>query len=292
MAVSRRWKLAATGGLLVIVPVAWTVRHYHLLDRGSSTPLSVDEARDRYRESASTTIVATTSLPSSVPATTNAPVTTAPATTAPATTAPAPVVELPAPGVYTYTTSGRDSVDALGGAHHEYPATTTITVTSSGCGVSQRWDVLVERWELWQRCAEGDGVREVARTTYDQFFGQGQTDSYTCTGDVRPVDAEPGTTWTESCAQGDDVEVRHGEVVAREPMAVGDVTVDTLHVKVTITVEAYPSDTRVVETWYRVGSDLVVAQQAVASTTNPSPIGDVHYDESYEIHLDSLTPLT
>jgi hypothetical protein len=208
------------------------------------------------------------------------------------TTAPVTVAELPEPGVYTYTTSGRDSVDALGGAHHDYPATTTITVTRSGCGVVQRWDVLVERWEEWHRCADGDAVREPARTTYDQFFGQGQTDSYTCTGDARPADAATGTTWVASCVQGDDVEIRHGEVVGTESLTVGETAVDTLHVKVTITVDDYPDDTRIVETWYRTGTDLVVAQRALASTTNPSPIGDVHYEESYEIHLDSLAPLT
>lgn len=283
----------------MIVPVVWTVRHFHLLDRGSSTPLSVDDARERYRESASTTLVASTAppptntvAPDTVAPDTVAPVTSDTATIAPATTETIPHVELPTPGVYTYATTGRDSVDALGGAHHEYPATTTITVTTSGCGVLQRWDVLVERWEEWQRCVDGGAVREVARTTYDQFFGQGQTDAYVCTGDARPVDAPVGATWTSSCAQGDDVEVRTGEVVGTESLTVGDVTVDTVHVKVTITVSEYPDDTRIVETWYGAGSDLVVAQRAVASTTNPSPIGEVHYEETYEIHLQSLTPLT
>jgi hypothetical protein len=193
--------------------------------------------------------------------------------------------------VYTYTTTGHDSVDALGGAHHEYPATTTITVTTNGCGVTQRWDVLVERWEEWQRCADGASVREPARTNYDEFFGQGQTDAYTCTGDARPVDAPAGTTWTETCTEDGDTETRHGQVVGTEPQQVGGQTVQTLHVRVDIT-NAYPNDTQVVETWYLAGTDLVVAQQAHAGTTNPSPIGDVHYDEAYEIHLDSLTPLT
>ena len=34
---------------------------------------------------------------------------------------------LPMTGVYGYTTVGRESVDALGGAEHIYPDETTIT---------------------------------------------------------------------------------------------------------------------------------------------------------------------
>jgi hypothetical protein len=283
---------------VIVVAIAVVVEHFHLLDRGAATPLSIEEARDRYRDSTSTTSaavattnpavattgpeVATTSTDSVATSTSDSPATTAAA----ATTA-----RLPDSGVYVYATTGRDSVDALNGDHHDYPETTTITVSSSDCGVLQRWDVLVQRWEEWQRCADGSSVREPSRTTFDEFFGQSQTDSFTCTGDPRPVDAPPGTTWTTSCAQDADIEISEGVVVGTEDLTVGTSTVSTLHVRVTVTNEP-DGDKQVTETWYQVGTDLVIAQTGEAATSNPSPVGTVHYTENYEIHLTSLTPLT
>lgn len=59
------------------------------------------------------------------------------ASTMPATTSP---LILPEPGVYLYESSGFDSVDALTGARHDYPAQTTVTITTEGCGVRVRWE--------------------------------------------------------------------------------------------------------------------------------------------------------
>ena len=45
----------------------------------------------------------------------------------------------PLDGVYTYATRGQESLDVLGGTHHVYPATTTITVVTVPCGMRLRW---------------------------------------------------------------------------------------------------------------------------------------------------------
>jgi hypothetical protein len=193
--------------------------------------------------------------------------------------------------VYVYTTTGRDSVDALDGGHHDYPATTTITVTPTACGVQQRWDILEQRWEEWQRCVDGDGVSEIGRTNYDEFFGQSQTDVWACEGQQRPLDAAAGTTWSTTCASGSTSDRYDGVVIGTERQTVDTSTVDTLHVRVTITGDA-PSDHQIIDTWYLAGADLVVAQTATVATSNDSEIGTVHYAETYEIHLTSLTPLT
>jgi hypothetical protein len=298
MRTSRRWKIAGVAGVLAIAAAAWTVLHYHVFDGTASTPLSIEEARDRYREVATSTVdpsTTTAATPSTAPATTSAAPASASATSSTSSTSSpssAVVPQLPPLGVYVYTTSGRDEVDALGGAHHDYPATTTITVTPSECGVLQRWDVLQERWEAWDRCIDGDTIRQPARTTSDQFFGQTQTDSYTCTGDARPIDAPVGTTWIITCVQGAEADVHTGEIIGTESLTVGDHGVPTLHVRVSITTADTPSDVQTIDTWYQSGSDLVIAQTAHSATSNPSPIGAVHYVEDYEIHLTSLTPLT
>jgi hypothetical protein len=197
---------------------------------------------------------------------------------------------LPRPGVYTYTTVGRDAVDALNGDQHTYAPTTTITILPGGCGVTQRWDVLVERWLQWQRCERPGGVETVALVNFDTFFGRSQTDTYTCSGDPRPVDAPPGTSWTFTCLQGDVPDVYTGIVVGVEPRQVGGRTVDTLHVRVSVD-NGIPVDVQTIDTWYLLGTDLTVAETRASDTTNPSPVGDVHYTERYEINLTSLDPV-
>lgn len=258
---------------LVLIGVAGylTVGRY-LLARGTSTPVPLEEIEERYHSSTTSTAVA---LPTRPPSS--------------GTAAANPV--LPVPGVYLYTTQGEDKIDALAGDQHGYPATTTITITASGCGVLQRWDVLRERWESWQRCVAGDGVAEPARTNYDEFFSNGVLEEFTCTGDARPVDAPAGSTWSAACTNGDESQTMAGMVIGREPRTVGGAEVDTLHVTVTVT-DADPRNQQVIDTWYLLGSDLVVAQMSTDHAVNPSPIGDVNYDESYQIQLTSLEPVT
>jgi hypothetical protein len=259
-----RWCAA---GLLLIGLSFGAARHLHLFSDNRSTPLTVEEVKQRYENSTSSTTIGAGSSP------------------------PPAVSRLPAPGVYTYATKGGDSVDALSGAHHDYPATTNITVTPMACGVQQRWDVLDERWETWQRCDEGSGIREPGRTSYDRFFGQPQTDTYVCTGAPRPLAAVAGTTWTTKCISGSATNIYDGVVVGNELQNVGASTVDTLHVRINI-IDDTPSDSQVIDTWYLTESDLVVAQTSTSATSNTSPIGTVHYAENYEMHLASLTPLS
>lgn len=59
-------------------------------------------------------------------------------TTSPPPTAPAAQGRRH-PGVYTYDTTGGEQIDALGGAKHSYPASTTITIWDDGCGQRMRW---------------------------------------------------------------------------------------------------------------------------------------------------------
>lgn len=258
------------GSVTVIGLVGVLAARQLLPSRGTSTPITVEDATEAFADTADTADTAS-----------------GPSTTA---TSLAPSVTLPAPGVYVYATTGRDEVDALNGDHHDYPTTTTITVRTSSCGVSQRWDILEERWEQWERCASGDGVAERARTSYDSFFGRSQTDTYSCTGDPRPVDAPAGSEWIVQCVQGGAIDTYTGTVIGPETLLVGATAVETVHVQVVIT-GPEATDTQSIDSWYQVGADLLIAQQGSSRTSNPSPIGTVHYTEDYEIHLTALQPV-
>ena len=274
-----RWSAA---GLVVIGLGFGAAQRLHLFTGNDSTALPAGEAEKRYDDSTSST----SSTPPTSFTSPTSPTSTGPS---PGTTPTTTVDQLPAPGVYVYATTGRDSVDALNGAHHDYPATTTITVTLTPCGAQQRWDILEQRWQEWQHCTEGPEVSETGRTNYDEFFGQSQTDAWVCTGTPRPLEAAPGTTWTTTCTSGSTTDTYDGVVVSTEKQAVGTSTVDTLHVQVTIT-DSTPSDSQIIDTWYLTGTDLVVVQTSTVATSNASQVGTVHYTETYDIHLTSLTP--
>ena len=124
-------------GVAAVVVLAVGAIVAFLLLRESTTAVDVDEAVGDFRQQQPT-----------APATTgDAGVETTPAAvaTSPATVPP-PGSRVPAPGVYTYATTGRESIDALDGRSHRYPEVSTITVTHEECGAVLRWRPLRERW--------------------------------------------------------------------------------------------------------------------------------------------------
>lgn len=196
---------------------------------------------------------------------------------------------LPETGVYSYATSGRDGVDALGGAEHTYPPVTTITVTAAACGVSQLWIAAEERSDEWLTCATDAGVETVAFTAFHQFFGADDREGYLCAGAPRPVAASTGSRWTTTCGRDGETAVWSGEVLEPTEIEVGGEAVPVDHVVITVD-NGDPDDSQRTETWYRAGTDLVVRRVVDNATVESSPVGDVHYAEHYEITLTSLTP--
>jgi hypothetical protein len=278
---ARRWVEVAV--VLVVVAIVGGVYWYlHVRTDHTTTAISVDQAVKDFRGASGPT---TTAAPPGPTTTAAAPDTTAPG---PTTTAPAPVQ--PAPGVYRYTTTGSDSVDALGGASHQYPATSTITVTAEGCATTQRWAPAEERWDEITSCADGNGVQLQRFVAFHRFFGSDDVETSTCNGAPRPIGAPAGTAWVTQCLTGDDTDTRTGTVVGTEQMTVDGAPVSVEHVAVTID-DGDARDTQRTETWYLAGTDLVVRRVSDIATTEGSPVGDVDYTEHYEIALDSLSPL-
>jgi hypothetical protein len=252
----RRW--VATGVVLAVVGVGAAVA-VHLLTRTDhrTTARTVDELLDEFR--AGTDLEAGSAV-------------------------------LPAPGVYVYRTNGSDTVDALGGAEHAYPSSTTITVRAAGCGVTTRWDVAVERWDETTACETDGGVARTAFVSFHEFFGAGNTDDESCAGEPRPIGADPDTTWTFECADDGSVTPWLGRVIDDPTIDVAGESVRTEHVLLVTPNDPDGDDMRI-ETWYAAGTDLIVREVGTRRTTDPSPIGDVHYREEYEIVLAALQPL-
>jgi hypothetical protein len=175
----------------------------------------------------------------------------------------------PATVGYVYDTTGFESVDAFGGARHEYPARTTISVRTAadGCKVF-RWRPFAERFWEWETCGE----RLVRFAELHQFFGRDDRRTYRC---------DQGSTlragW-RCTAQGTTETGRvepslsgPGRVVLRTKLA-GNTTGDGLR-----------------DFWLRpdgVPRRLVVENES----TTPSFLGDVHYLEHYVLRLRTEAP--
>ena len=278
--VRRRWLLAVPAVLVAAGAVAFGL----VLLRGSqTTEVSVDEAVDEFREAE-----LGESGVGNV-ASTNAIVTIAPVTSAVPVTAPP--LRAPEPGVYVYATTGFDSVDALTGARHDYPAQTTVTISSEGCGVRVRWNTVRERWEEWQWCPMDGGIETVAYGSFHEFFGTSATTAYQCGGDPLPMMAATGTTWQMVCKQGDtDTSAFVGHVVETERINVGGTGVMTLHVRYAVTVSGGSTGTRVIDRWLHAGDGLVVREESTTETVQSTVLGEVHYEERYTMVLTSVTP--
>lgn len=196
------------------------------------------------------------------------------------------------PGVYRYTTSGYEEVDVLGGARHDYPQTTTVTYSRSGCGVQERWQPLEGRVGSAVQCAGDAG--SVLRSTYQEreFFGQSQTKTYTCDPGVllRPRDPQPGQGWTGRCTSGDSTASFAGRVVALEELDVGGTRVPVVRVLLRGTLTGSTRGRSDREVWLARSDGLLVQATGDTDTEADTSGGTVRYRETYRLRLQSLTP--
>lgn len=268
----RRWITFI--GVAVLIIAVFIVKAVLLNDEAH--PISTVDAIERYREQGSGKQDA--SSPNST-----------------STTLAPESLSLPEPGVYRYATTGSEQIDILGGATHQYPEETTITVVPVGCGVQLQWDALRERHDRWGLCVTDGGIEW--QTTgggeyYHEFFGQPRTEPLSCDRNVLVVPADPrdrGSVQLD-CILDKAQWAPSWQVLGTEEVEVGGVLVDTTHVRMTIVDEdRYPE--RITADWYLAPNGLPVKVDWDKHNTSDSPVGDVHYDETYSLQLLSLEPL-
>lgn len=254
---SRRW-LAAGGAVVVAVVAASAVGGWYVLLRDEPEPASLADALAAYR---------------------------AQAPGATAERSPVPT------GVYVYGTDGFERTDALGGATHRYPATSTITVTGDPCGYRLRWDVLEGRSTTWRVCRGPGGWLQRVRDEQHTFFGVGDRTTYRCVRTAfRPAADTAGTRFTVSCTTGEAAERGAGRVVGREGRRVAGDDVACVHVRTRTTFTGGTTGFSTFDFWLARDTGLPVAVSMLSRTTNGSLIGDVHYEEDVSLALTSLTP--
>ena len=236
----------------------------------TATPLTTDEALERYRSS---TIAATT------------------------TTSVAEQQTLPMTGVYRYTTVGRESIDALDGTEHIYPDETTITFIVAGCGLEMRWDALVERHDEWNLCVTEAGIElQPNGGAYHVFYGEQKIEPIECDRTVVLIASETGEPVTDSepvplaCTIGGEPWFPVWQVLERGVRTVEGTEVGVQHVRMTVTDEDEFHE-HITLDWYLDDSGLLISATLVKETLADTVLGGVTYKESYTLDLVSMTPL-
>ena len=132
--------------------------------------------------------------------------------------------------MYTYATTGRESIDALGGRSHRYPEVSTITVTHEGCGAVFRWRPLRERWDAMTVCPSERGQELRVDRSHHEFFDISDPREFVCESGALffPATTTPGTTWTATCHTDDVNVVRTGTIVGTSEVEVDGTPVAVL----------------------------------------------------------------
>ena len=293
--------------------------------------VTVDDAVAAFRSSSGTDDggASPSAGPAAAPAAADAPVASAPASAAATTasTTPAPEAALPAPGptspgrataaaatppaaaspaatpppgptgpeieegVYTFTTEGYEATNALGGARHDYPKETPVTMRRNDCGWTQRWQPLNERWDESMLCRTDAGMDVRRFTTYHEFFQRSQQQQFDCPpgNSVYQRGAGPGATWSWRCTAGASAIDTVVTVVGPEAVVVEGVEVPATRVHYESTMTGGNRGTQKQDRWIR-EDGLNLRIQTDIDTEADSPFGAVHYEEHYVITIASLRP--
>lgn len=289
--------------------------------RDSTTPVEVDAALDRFRVAQSTTTVppqpgAPASAgsvgaagPSSTAAASGGDVGASESVPSPSSRVPGDRAGARAPqqppadpsarprppaGVYVYRTTGGESVDVMGGARHDYPDRTTITLVHTACGITTRWQPIEERWDEDDRCHRQAGIDSVGQRTHHEFYGVSDDQTFTCEPGnwLLPAAVEPGTTWKGRCRSGSTISEGASTVVGTERLTIGGQPVDVVHVRSSSEPTGDNRGTSRSDDWLRASDGLLVKREAFVETESDSQLGTTTYREQYTLVLESLQPRT
>ncbi|MFQ5553785.1 MAG: hypothetical protein ACE5GC_00270 [Acidimicrobiia bacterium] len=194
------------------------------------------------------------------------------------------------PGIYVFATTGSEQIDALAGAGHDYPVETLLTLSSSGCGLTGRWQPLEERWDTYEICSPGHGNTS-SFVAFHQWFGQPDLQEFSCDGGtwLAPEDG-PRAPRTLTCSTEDRTEVYRSQLVGRELATIAARTVDTVHVRTTSTLTGATAGESRIDIWWISGTALPARIVVERESVTDSIIGEVTYRESYDAALLSTVP--
>lgn len=196
-------------------------------------------------------------------------------------------------GVYIYATNGSESVNALGGARHVYPARTSITAIEVPCGIRLRWAALEKRSTTWTFCSTPAGIELRVSDERHAFYNISDHSLYVCSGRLLIPKNGPvaGATEPFSCRSNRNLEVGEVHIIGVVPLDIGGRRVDAIHASTDLTIRSYDSGSESIEWWLDAATALPLRIELHSRTSRKMWVGRVQYHEDLSLHLLSLTPL-
>ncbi|HWD54776.1 MAG TPA: hypothetical protein VG346_06620 [Acidimicrobiales bacterium] len=196
---------------------------------------------------------------------------------------------LPAPGVYTYRTTGGESLSLMGVAR-SFPATTSMIVQGGSCATIS-WVPITEHTETTTVCPSANGGFGVPRlVTNESIAGSDTTSTVECpaTAYLLPAYATTGQKWSATCALQSPTErvMLAGEALGRTTITVGGHAVTVEHTRFTLTFDGGQAGTNPTDFWIVPSSGLIVQEKEEVGVT----AGGVRYSENMLSTLTSLKP--
>jgi len=262
-------------------------------------PISVDTAVARFRASSTTFVPpASTVPPSTVATAATEPTRAGSDEPSPSIAGTAGVVGVgrgptPAPGVYVYDTSGYEQADVLGGARHDYPNTTTMTLTATDCGVEMRWTPIEQRFDAWDMCADGSALHLRTYTTHHEFFGQAEEHRFNCTGvDLRPNVDTAGTVTTGTCEDANEPNhaTTRTTVIGSDSVDIQGVAVPAIKIHLEQYLTGDMNGSEISDIWLRPSDGLLMRWMSVIEAKGKTVFGQTHFHEEDSVTLTDVAP--
>jgi hypothetical protein len=200
---------------------------------------------------------------------------------------------LPAEGVYSYRTTGGESISMFG-ASHTYPDETHATVRHlGGCKWDNTNDVIKEHTDHRTLCSRGGQFLQLAQGREVEFFGQRDGQTYTCDpGELQSAVADTtGTTSTDVCtaADGSKATIKRS-VLNDETMNIGGATVKAVRFRLDSTMTGRANGAATETFWISPVTGLTLRWERSVDTMANSAFGEIRYQEQATFVLESLEP--
>ncbi len=196
---------------------------------------------------------------------------------------------LPAPGVYTYRTSGGESLNLVGVAR-SFPSSTSMIVDDGRCA-KVTWVPITQHTEETSFCNAPNGALTVPKLVTDESIaGATTTSTITCPAStyLLPPAARTGQRWSATCSLANPAEKigLTGEALGRTTMVVGGHPVSVTHSRLMFTFTGSEHGTNPTDFWIEPASGLIVRERETVAVTQ----GGVRYDENMDATLAGLSP--
>jgi hypothetical protein len=196
---------------------------------------------------------------------------------------------LPGPGVYTYRTSGGESLSLMG-IQRGFPSSTSMIVTDGRCATVS-WVPITQHTEVTTVCTGTAGALTVSRLmTTESIAGTTTTSTVACPVSVYllPPNVQTGQRWRGTCALVSPAErvTVIGVALGASTVTVGGTRVAVEHTRLTLTYQGGMQGTNPTDFWIIPSTGLIVREKEAVGVSQ----GGVRYSETMDAVLTGLIP--